>query len=71
MQLLGALRGCVRELARALPPVMASFRPDLVMYDAGVDPHKDDSLGKLALTDQGLLRRDLQARCACYAHSCL
>ena len=34
------------------------MRPDLVLYDAGVDPHRDDALGKLALTDQGLYRRD-------------
>ena len=30
-------------------------RPDLVLYDAGVDPHKDDLLGKLALSDAGLV----------------
>lgn len=29
------------------------YRPDIVLYDAGVDPHKDDVLGKLNLTDQG------------------
>jgi len=29
------------------------FRPGIVLYDAGVDPHKDDVLGKLNLTDQG------------------
>jgi acetoin utilization deacetylase AcuC-like enzyme len=39
--------------------VLESFRPDLVLYDAGVDPHMDDSLGNLALTDAGLLRREL------------
>lgn len=51
--------------------MVASFRPDIVLYDAGVDPHKDDSLGKLALTDEGLLRRDLQARCTLHAHACM
>ncbi len=29
-----------------------------MLYNAGVDPHRDDRLGKLALSDQGLLQRD-------------
>ncbi len=45
-------------LAAHLPDLLATARPDLVLYDAGVDPHRDDLLGKLALTDDGLLRRD-------------
>ena len=49
-----------RVVGEALPRVLSSFKPDLVLYDAGVDPHKDDSLGRLALTDEGLLRRELQ-----------
>ena len=36
----------------------AAFRPDLVFYNAGVDPHADDRLGRLALTDAGLRARD-------------
>jgi acetoin utilization deacetylase AcuC-like enzyme len=31
-----------------------------VLYDAGVDSHVDDELGRLSLTNGGLLRRDLQ-----------
>lgn len=31
---------------------------DLVFYNAGVDPHRDDRLGRLALTDGGLRRRE-------------
>ncbi|XP_073779979.1 uncharacterized protein SYNPCC7002_A1628 isoform X2 [Danio rerio] len=42
-----------------LPWLLESFRPDLVLYDSGVDPHWDDELGKLRLTDEGLYRRDL------------
>jgi acetoin utilization deacetylase AcuC-like enzyme len=34
------------------------YRPDLVLYDAGVDVHKDDALGYLQLTDTGVSRRD-------------
>merc|ERR1712142_23888 len=41
-----------------LPSVIYSFQPDLVLYDAGVDPHIDDALGRLSLTDQGLYDRD-------------
>lgn len=48
----------LRVLADTLPGVLEDFRPDLVLYDAGVDPHHADRLGKLALTDDGLLRRD-------------
>ena len=41
-----------------LPTLLADLRPDIVMYDAGVDVHKDDRLGKLALTDDGVFERD-------------
>lgn len=46
-------------VAGVLPDVLNTFRPDLVLYDAGVDTHADDALGHLALTDAGLLRREL------------
>ncbi|MGO4841160.1 histone deacetylase, partial [Rhizobiaceae sp. 2RAB30] len=32
--------------------------PDLVFYNAGVDPHHSDRLGRMALTDAGLRARD-------------
>ncbi|XP_027136616.1 uncharacterized protein hdac12 isoform X2 [Larimichthys crocea] len=35
-----------------LPWLLETFRPDLVLYDAGVDPHWEDELGKLRLTDR-------------------
>lgn len=38
-----------------LPWIFDTFKPDLVLYDAGVDPHQDDALGKLNLTDQGIM----------------
>ena len=47
------------RLAQVLPGVLEHVRPELVFYNAGVDPHGDDLLGKLALTDAGLYRRDL------------
>jgi acetoin utilization deacetylase AcuC-like enzyme len=45
-------------LDRHLPEVLAAARPDFVFYLAGVDPHTDDGLGHLALTDAGLAARD-------------
>ena len=46
------------ELAAALPRVLAASSPDLVVYIAGADPHEGDKLGRLALTFDGLARRD-------------
>ena len=54
-------------LAAHLPDLLSQHRPDLVLYDAGVDPHRDDLLGKLALSDAGLLRRDRYVLDACLA----
>ncbi|MCZ6556648.1 MAG: histone deacetylase [SAR324 cluster bacterium] len=46
----------------AIEPVLLKlyehFRPDLVFYQAGVDPLASDRLGRLALSLQGLRRRD-------------
>ena len=55
----------LQVLAQQLPDLLAEVRPDLVLYDAGVDPHKDDLLGKLALTDAGLHRRDHHVLSTC------
>ena len=46
---------------------MEDVRPDLVLYDAGVDVHEEDVLGKLALTDQGIFDRDYYVLRACAA----
>ena len=54
-------------VAEALGSILPSFRPDLVLYDAGVDVHKDDELGKLSLTDEGIYRRDLLVMDSCLA----
>ena len=45
-------------LADELPPFLDAHRPDLVIYQAGVDPHVDDRLGRLALSDAGLACRE-------------
>lgn len=41
-----------------LPQAVDGFVPDLVYYNAGVDPHGEDRLGRLGLTDRGLYERD-------------
>lgn len=48
----------LRRLAEALPMVLSAARPDVVVYLAGADPHERDRLGRLALTADGLARRD-------------
>lgn len=45
-------------LAGLLPGLLRRTAPDLVFYNAGVDPHRADRLGRLALTDRGLAERD-------------
>lgn len=55
----------LQTLATYLPDVLTQVRPDLVLYDAGVDPHRGDRLGKLALTDSGLFRREMQVLSTC------
>ena len=47
----------LRELAQALPMVMAS-EPQCVFYLAGADPYEDDQLGGLRMTREGLRQRD-------------
>lgn len=50
--------GYMAALERHLPGVLDDFAPDMVLYQAGVDPHVDDRLGRLALSDEGLAARD-------------
>ena len=38
-----------------------------MLYDAGVDPHQADRLGKLALTDDGLFQREKLVLQTCIA----
>lgn len=50
--------GYMDALEKHLPILLADFAPDLVLYQAGVDPHAHDRLGRLALSDAGLETRD-------------
>ena len=52
-------------LDRLVPDLLATERPDLVFYNAGVDPHQRDRLGRLELSDAGLAARE-----RCVLESC-
>jgi acetoin utilization deacetylase AcuC-like enzyme len=55
----------LKTLAEYLPDLLSQIKPDLVLYDAGVDHNLSDRLGKLALTDRGIFDRDLQVLDTC------
>jgi acetoin utilization deacetylase AcuC-like enzyme len=54
-------------VAAHLPGLLAALRPDLAFYNAGVDVHADDRLGRLALSDAGIAERDRLALGLCRA----
>lgn len=55
----------LETLEATLAPMLDEIRPDLILYQAGVDPYAEDRLGRLALTLDGLARRErLVARLA-------
>ncbi|MEL6583125.1 MAG: histone deacetylase [Pseudomonadota bacterium] len=45
-------------LREMVAPVIAAQMPDLIFYNAGVDPYENDKLGRLNLTRDGLRARD-------------
>ncbi len=45
-------------LEATLVPLIDSFAPSLILYQAGVDPFAGDRLGRLALSEAGLIERD-------------
>lgn len=57
----------LQALQDALPPLLQRLRPQLVLYNAGVDVHRDDALGKMGLTDAGILARDRFVLATCAA----
>ena len=48
----------LRLLRENLRHALSTFRPDLIYYLAGADPYREDQLGGLALTQEGLRERD-------------
>jgi len=48
----------IGHLRENIPGLISTFGPDMILYLAGADPYKDDQLGGLALTKEGLRGRD-------------
>ena len=59
--------GYLQILASHLSDLLTQVKPDLVLFDAGVDTHASDRLGKLSLTDYGLYRRERMVLSTCKA----
>jgi acetoin utilization deacetylase AcuC-like enzyme len=55
----------LQTLGNYLPDLLAEINPDLILYDAGVDVHISDRLGKLALSDRGVFCREMQVLSTC------
>ncbi len=51
-------REYMKALRGHIPKIVSDFKPDFMMYVAGADPYKEDQLGGLALTKDGLRKRD-------------
>lgn len=48
----------LEKLGQAVPMIYDEHRPECVCYVAGADPYRDDQLGSLDITKDGLLERD-------------
>ncbi|WP_019506879.1 histone deacetylase [Pleurocapsa sp. PCC 7319] len=59
--------GYLQILASHLSDLLTQVKPDLVLFDAGVDTHVSDRLGKLSLTDWGIYRRERMVLSTCKA----
>ncbi|MCI0567387.1 MAG: histone deacetylase [Acidobacteria bacterium] len=46
------------KLKEGLATSLERFKPDMLFYVAGADPYREDQLGGLALTLEGLVKRD-------------
>ena len=55
----------LRSIGDLIPDLLDQQRPNLVIYNAGVDPHREDRLGRLCLSSTGLLNRDRLVLDAC------
>ena len=59
--------GYLQILASYLSDLLSQVKPDLVLFDAGVDTHVSDRLGKLSLSDRGIYRRERMVLSTCKA----
>ncbi len=55
----------LERLTGRLPEAVEGHGPDLVFYLAGADPYREDQLGGLGLSREGLRRRDEAVLAAC------
>lgn len=55
----------LQVVAESLALLLTRLQPDLVLYDAGVDVWEDDPLGKLRLSWDGIMQRDLEVLRLC------
>lgn len=51
-------RSYLETIEGTLPPLLARFQPQLVIYLAGCDPAHDDNLGDWRITPEAMLARD-------------
>ncbi len=56
-------------LRAELDSIISKWTPDIVFYNAGVDSHVEDKLGRLSLTDNGLADRDLMVLSTCHSEN--
>ncbi len=54
-------------LKTELHELLPEYSPELVIYNAGVDTHRNDRLGKLALSDEGIAARERAVLSLCRA----
>jgi len=56
----------LEAVKKAFEKAVETSKPDLIIYDAGVDPYTGDSLGRLDITERGIRARDewVLSRCA-------
>ncbi|WP_314375510.1 histone deacetylase [Sphingomonas paucimobilis] len=50
--------GYLERLETTLVPFLEEHTPELILYQAGVDPFAGDRLGRLAVSEKGLVARD-------------
>ncbi|MFN7950016.1 MAG: histone deacetylase [Blastocatellia bacterium] len=55
----------LKVLSEYVPAILREHQPDIVFYQAGVDPHERDRLGRMKLTLEGLRQRDQFVIAAC------
>jgi len=46
------------HLRDEIPKIVSNFKPELIVFVAGADPYRGDQIGGLALTIEGLRKRD-------------